>query len=193
MKRDFLEGLKLDKEVIDKIMAENGRDIEKYKADVAKNEDTLKGVKKQLEDANKAIKDFKDMDIEGIKQASEDWKEKYKKETENLKNQIKEKEYNSAVDSFLSNYKFTSDLAKKAVFSELKEKEFKFEDGKLLGAEDYIKSIKESNPTAFEDAEGTGATHVDTGGGHDDDGFMGDKFIESMMKGAGLEPEQEAK
>ena len=33
MKREFLEGLGLEKEVIDKIMAENGTDIERIKAE----------------------------------------------------------------------------------------------------------------------------------------------------------------
>ena len=34
MKREFLEGFSLEKEVIDQIMAENGRDIEAEKAKV---------------------------------------------------------------------------------------------------------------------------------------------------------------
>ena len=35
MKRDFLEGLGLESEVIDKIMKENGKDIENAKAKFA--------------------------------------------------------------------------------------------------------------------------------------------------------------
>ena len=34
MKRTFLEELKLDKDTIDKVMNENGRDIEKAKGDL---------------------------------------------------------------------------------------------------------------------------------------------------------------
>ena len=34
MKRDFLEGLGLEKDVIDKVMAENGKDVEAEKAKV---------------------------------------------------------------------------------------------------------------------------------------------------------------
>ena len=45
MKRDFLEGLKLEADVIDKIMRENGKDIESVKAKYADYDD----VKKQLE------------------------------------------------------------------------------------------------------------------------------------------------
>ena len=57
MKREFLQNLKvgdqpLSKEVIDAIMAENGRDIEAAKKPFA-DYDTIKG---QLEEAQKTIK-----------------------------------------------------------------------------------------------------------------------------------------
>lgn len=73
MKRDFLEVLLKDitdetkrKEAIDKIMAENGTDINTAKGDTKKLEEdlkTLKGEKKnlegQLEAANGTIEDLK--------------------------------------------------------------------------------------------------------------------------------------
>ena len=59
MKREFLEGLGLEKEVIDKIMTENGNDINKSKADYDE-------VKTQLDTANKTIKE-RDKQIEGLK------------------------------------------------------------------------------------------------------------------------------
>ena len=58
MKRDFLEGLKLEADVIDKIMRENGKDIESVKAKYADYDD----VKKQLETANATLEKFKDYD-----------------------------------------------------------------------------------------------------------------------------------
>jgi hypothetical protein len=185
MKREFLEGLGLEKEAIDKIMAENGADIEKQKQETTKVSETLTGVQAQLEDANKAIKGFEDLDVEGIKKAAQDWETKYNTDTENLKKQIDQKDYEHAAEAYLGNYKFTSDLAKKAVISEFNQKGFKFDDGKFLGADDFMKTVQESNPAAFEVFEGDGTARVDTGGNHGDD-VIGDKFIESMMKGAGL-------
>ncbi|WKY44461.1 phage scaffolding protein [Eubacteriaceae bacterium ES2] len=88
MKREFLEGLGLEKEAIDKIMDENGKDIENQKLATSKVSDELEGVKKQLEDANKAIKDFENLDVEGIKKAADDWEIKYKTDTENLRNRL---------------------------------------------------------------------------------------------------------
>jgi len=62
MKRKFLEDLGIEKETIDKIMAENGADIEKTKleyADVTKERDSLK---EQLDKANETMKGFEDYD-----------------------------------------------------------------------------------------------------------------------------------
>ena len=86
MKTDFLKGLNLSQEVIDKIMAENGEDIsaEQKKAEkITQERDRYKlkaeSLETQVNDANAEIQKFKDMDIDGIKQAADDWKEKAEK------------------------------------------------------------------------------------------------------------------
>ena len=58
MKRDFLEKLEIPAEAIDKIMAENGKDIESAKAKFTDYDD----IKKQLETANATLEKFKDYD-----------------------------------------------------------------------------------------------------------------------------------
>ena len=78
MKREFLLNFKvgdqpLPKEIIDAIMAENGRDIQNAKAPFA-DYDTIK---QQLETAQTTIQGFKDQDIEGIRQSAKDWEQKY--------------------------------------------------------------------------------------------------------------------
>ena len=84
MKREFLKELGLEDDVIDKIMAENGKDIENAKGDVTKLEAEIKTKEKELETlqgqlkkANEQIEEFKDMDIDAIKKAADDYKEKY--------------------------------------------------------------------------------------------------------------------
>lgn len=78
MKREFLqnfkvEGQPLPKEVIDAIMAENGKDIETAKKPYL-DYDT---VKQQLADAQTTIQGFKDQDIDGIRRSAQDWEKKY--------------------------------------------------------------------------------------------------------------------
>jgi len=81
MKREFLEGLGLEKDVIDKIMTENGKDINNAKGDLETKEKEVETLQGQLETANKEIESYKEMDIEGIKAAADDYKTKFE-ETE---------------------------------------------------------------------------------------------------------------
>ncbi len=87
MKTDFLKGLNLSQEVIDKIMAENGKDIaaEQKKAEkITQERDSYKlkaeSLETQVNDANAEIQKFKDMDIDGIKQAQMIGKQKLRKQ-----------------------------------------------------------------------------------------------------------------
>lgn len=80
MKEEFLKNLKagdkpLTKEIIDAIMAENGRDVEAARAPFA-DYDTIKN---QLAEAQKTIKGFQDQgnDIEAVRKSAKEWEEKY--------------------------------------------------------------------------------------------------------------------
>lgn len=67
MKTDFLKGLGLDQEVIDKIMAENGKDIASEKAKTTKAEGERDNFKEQLDTASGELEKFKDVKPEELK------------------------------------------------------------------------------------------------------------------------------
>jgi len=71
MKREFLTELGLEKEAIDKIMAENGKDIEAEKAKVTKDLETAEkdrdSYKNRLETAEESLKGFDGVDVEELK------------------------------------------------------------------------------------------------------------------------------
>lgn len=113
---------------------------EKYNAKVTE----LSGVKQQLTDANTEIQSYKDMDIEGIKKSVKEWEDKYNVDTKALEDKLTAQEYSHAADMFMSKYQFTSKPAREGVMAEFNKKGFKLEDGKFLGAEDYMKSLMES-------------------------------------------------
>lgn len=83
MKTDFLEGLGLEKDVIDQIMAENGKDINAARKagepdlqkELTTTKEELKQTKEQLKTANATIDGFKDYDE--IKEQVADYKAKY--------------------------------------------------------------------------------------------------------------------
>ena len=62
MKTEFLKGLGLEQDVVDKIMAENGKDIAAEKAKTAKAESERDNFKDQLATATESLEKFKDVD-----------------------------------------------------------------------------------------------------------------------------------
>ena len=62
MKTEFLKGLGLEQDVIDKIMAENGKDIAAEKAKTTKAEGERDNFKDQLATATESLEKFKDVD-----------------------------------------------------------------------------------------------------------------------------------
>lgn len=169
MKREFLKELGIDDSVIDKIMAENGKDVEKQKKEAEKATEKIKNLeleletnKKTLSDANTQIEKFKEMDIEGIQESANEWKTKYESfqtEAENQKkefeNKMKAQEYEFAAKEYVNGLKFTSDFTKNAFIKEFMNQELKLSEGKFLGADDYLNQFKESNPGVFAEETNT--------------------------------------
>ena len=147
MKREFLRELGLTDEQIDKIMAENGKDIEKYKTLAETKEAELKQVKQQLEEANAQIEKFKDMDIESIKAAAEDYKQKYEKAKEEAQREIEQIKFNYAIEKALTNAKARNVKAVKAL---LDLENLQLADDKILGLDEQLERIKEENDFLFE-------------------------------------------
>lgn len=110
----------------------------------------LDGVKQQLEEANAEIQSYKDMDIDGIKKAATDWEEKYKTDTAALSKKLEEQATEFATKEYIGKFNFTSDLARDAAVAAFMKQEFKRdENGKFLGADDFMAAMKEANPGAF--------------------------------------------
>ena len=153
MKKEDLLAQGLTEEQVSYVMAENGRDIEKVKTKLTAAETARDEYKEQLETANTTIQSYKDMDIEGIKQSASDWEKKYNDDLKAMQDKLEGQAYDFALKEYVSGYQFTSDLVKEAVIAQLKAQGFKLNDGKFLGADDFMKQLKEANPSAFADAD----------------------------------------
>lgn len=144
MKREFLEGLELDKETIDTIMAEYGKTTQGLREE----RDNLKT---QVEDANKEIQSYKDMDIDSIKKSANDWKTKYEEMEANQKAEKEKSIRNERTNAFFNDIKFASESAKAGVIAQFNEKDFKYDEEtkKFLGANEWLKDLKEKDSGAF--------------------------------------------
>lgn len=112
------------------------------------------GYKKQIEDANKEIKSYKDMDIEGIKKSAADWEEKYNTDTAALNQQLETQKKSFAAERFLDGQKIKSPLARKSILVDFMSQDMKLrDDGTFEGAEEYMKKMREQYPDDFEPDE----------------------------------------
>ena len=100
------------------------------------------GLEEQLGTANTEIQSYKEMDIDGIKQKAQEWETKYATDTQALQEKMNQQTYQFEAERYLGNYKFSSELAKKAAVSEFLKKKFQLQDGKFLGADDFMKQMK---------------------------------------------------
>ena len=144
MKREFLEGLELDKETIDTIMAEYGKTTQGLREE----RDNLKT---QINDANKEIQSYKDMDIDSIKKSAEDWKTKYEEMEANQKAEKEKSIRTERTNAFFNDIKFASESAKAGVIAQFNAKDFKYdeESNKFLGASEWLNDLKEKDSGAF--------------------------------------------
>lgn len=166
MKREFIKGLNIEgltEEIIDKIMSENGKDIQKEQQKAEKISQELENSKLELKskeelinNANSEIEKFKGLDVEGIQKQAEEWKNKYsefetksKADKEAYEKQLADKDYDFAVKEFTGSHKFTSDFTKNAFIEDFKKQGLKLDNGKFLGADDYIKGFQEKNQGVF--------------------------------------------
>lgn len=151
MKREFIKGLLPDisDDILSQIMDEHSKDIGQYKSKVSALETEREGLKTQLEEANKSIKSYQDMDIDGIKKAAADWEAKYNADTKSLQEKLDAQAYGYAVEGIAAKEHFSSRAAKAAFVADLTKKGLKLEDGKLIGYDDFLKGYKESDPDAF--------------------------------------------
>jgi small-conductance mechanosensitive channel len=146
MKREFLEELKLEKELIDKIMAENGKDIEAEKAKVTTKSAEIDGLKTQLNEANKQIESFKGMDIEGIKKAADEYKTKAEQAEVEAKKQIEKLQFEYSLESELQKAGARNPKTVKAL---LNMESLKNADGAIIGLKEQLEKLKTDEAYLF--------------------------------------------
>lgn len=153
MKRDFLEGLGLEKETVDKIMAENGADLEQEKAKTTAAKADLADVQGKLSAAQKELDGMKKSngDIAAVQQQLEDLQAKYDADIADRDAKLADRDYSDAITRAIAGkgLKFSSKSAERAFIASLKEQHLELKDGELSGMDDFIKSQKDADPDAF--------------------------------------------
>jgi hypothetical protein len=142
MERKILEDLGLDKEKIDKIMAENGKDIEAEKAKATAETAKVTTANQTIKDLQETVKKFDGVDLEKLKTDVATWETKYNTDLTKLK-------LENALETALVTGKAKNTKAVKALLDVDK---IKLDGDKLLGLDDQLTALKKDAAYLF-DAE----------------------------------------
>lgn len=152
MKREDLEGLGLEKSVIDKIMGFHGATVNEIKNQLATTETERDSAKKQLDEANAKLEGY-----------DPEWKTKAEQMKAEAEQELNAKMVELASERAVQGLQFSSLSAKKAFINDLTKKNLQLEDGKFLGFDDFVKSYQTTDPDAFktEQVEDTSGSSAD--------------------------------
>lgn len=148
MKRRFLEEMGLEKEKIDQIMAENGKDIEEVKGKLEQTKEELKRSKEQLVERDDQLEELKKStgDNESLKQQITELQNENQKMKQEKESEIKELKLSAAIKASLGDSAQDPDLVV-SLFD--RSKLILGDDGKITGLNEQLKSLKETKKFLF--------------------------------------------
>lgn len=150
MKREFLEGLNLEKDVIDQIMAENGKDIEAEKSKAKAVEADRDKLKDQLDTATSELEKFKDVKPEELQQTIADLQKQIKDKDDEYAAREADRAFRESVSAAIKEAGGRNDKAVMALLDldELKESKNQKDDIKAA-----LDGLKKDNDYLFGSTE----------------------------------------
>lgn len=189
MKRDFITELLKDyiedeakmKEIVDAVMAENGKDINTAKGDYETLEGERDNLKEQLADVTARLDEFKDVDADALNGKIEELTKSLADKEEEYKKKISDMEFSQTVSSYISKAGGRSEKAIKALLDvdALKASQNQKED-----IEAAITKLKTDADYLFQNNEPIANPTGPTGGGTKDTG------TDELRVAMGLPPEE---
>lgn len=185
MKRDFIEAQLKDKladgitpkEIIDAIMAENGKDIEGLKADVEKLKGEKEAVEAKLTTATESLKNFEGVDADKLNAKIEELNKELKAKDKEFADKIAGMEFDRTVEAAVTK---AGGKNAKAIKALLDLEELKGSKEQSSDIEKALNALKESDAYLFESEEPINNPTGPTGGG-------GDKGTDDLRAAMGLE------
>ena len=127
----------------DDLKAKDGQ-ISTLNSTIAKRDTDLSELRKQLEAAGTDSSKLTELTTQFNSLQS-----KYAEDTKAYKEQLKKQAYEFAVKDFANGKKFTSNAAKRDFVQSMIAKDLKFENGSILGADDFTTEYSKENSDAF--------------------------------------------
>lgn len=140
---DLTEGNYVSKQKYDDEISRKDTRIAELTTTISTRDTDLATLQQTLKDAG---------DVEALKKASEDLAElqqRYDKETKDYQKQLTKQAYEFAVKEFANTKTFSSNAAKRDFTNALLAKNLNLEDGRIIGAEDFVQIYTKDNADAF--------------------------------------------
>lgn len=149
MKREFLEGMGLEKDAIDKIMGEHGKTVETHKQKAADATTSLDDVKAQLAQRDKDLTDLKKQakGNEDLQAKFTDLETKYNQDKLDYEAKIKDTQLSSALKLALAGKVHDADLV--ASLIDKNTIELGADGNVTKGLDEQIKTLQESKSFLF--------------------------------------------
>lgn len=138
---------------LNKLVSENYKTINEHNKKVSALESERDDYRAKLETANNTLKEFEGIDAEGVKKELEDYKMKLRKLEDTHKQALYDRDFDDALNNVISEIKFSSEAAKKAIMDDIKSAGLKLVDGKIMGLNDLIDTYKARDASAFVDEQ----------------------------------------
>lgn len=136
---------------VKKALSEHYKNAKEVAKTLSKVEGERDDWKERAETAEETLKSFDGIDPANVKSELETWKQKAADAEKEFNAKIYDRDFSDALKEALDNVKFSSEAAKKSVMADIKEAGLKLKDGKILGLNDLIEQMKQSDVSAFVD------------------------------------------
>jgi ATPase subunit of ABC transporter with duplicated ATPase domains len=142
MKREFLKDLGIADDVVDKIMAENGKDINDVKAKFADYDN----LKKQIAERDKQLEELKKTEPEKLQAEIARLQQENTAVQQKFESELKAAKLNFALETHLTKAGAVNVTAVKALLDHSK---ISLDGDHLIGLDDQLKTLKEKETWAF--------------------------------------------
>lgn len=161
MKTDFLKELGLEQETIDKIMAENGKDIKAEQAKLSAAELERDNYKEQLDTAQEALKGFDGVNVEELKGQIQTLTDDLATKESDYQTKLSDMTFSSSLEKAIGTSKARNSKAVMGLLDIEALKGSKNQEADIMAA---IEAIKADNDYLFESAEPIKNPVAQTGG-----------------------------
>lgn len=150
------------REEVTKKIAENYKTVAEFNKKISKAESERDEFKSQLETAQNTLKGFEGIDPAKINEQLESYKTAMETAKNEYAKQLQARDFNDLLKAELDKLKFSSTYARKSVEQIIKAKGLTMENGKIIGLNDVLESIKAEDSGVFIDEKNPPAVFTTT-------------------------------